>query len=706
MTVAQYKNQIYAGVLGKIIGVYLGRPIEGWTYEAIRDSFCDVNYFVNKKVGVPLIVPDDDISGTFVFFRSLEDNHFPADLSAAQIGDTWLNYIIENKTVLWWGGLSRSTEHTAFLRLKNGIKAPESGSSLLNGRSISEQIGAQIFIDAWALACPNQPERAITLARHAASVSHDGIAVDAACFLAYMEASAFEEKSLHKLIDRGLSRVNNPLLTELVNDLRRECEQTDDWRIVREWIAVNHGYDKYPGSCPMVTNHLAVMMALLMAGDDFQKSIMIASSAGWDTDCNAGNVGCLNGIRLGLEGIGQGPDFRKAISDRIYVVSADGGSCITDAVIETRKIVKAAAAWMGEESPAESSRFAFEYPGSTQGFIPYTDTLEEQADTTLYNLNLIEQENGLVIEYHHLAKGNSSMVAVDTFVELQSRGKEGTSYFEVLASPSLYATQTVNMEVLFREEQAPQFKMFIDVYGKEDVIYKIYSPEFSLNKAINHLSWELPNTNGHAIYRFGIELTSDKRLDGSVIIKSIDWKGAPKHFEMKRAIDLTPSLSPWTTNTTWIKSFMSSIDNFNPDFAETFSISHPTTNGVATIGGTDWDNYCVSSQLICTNQESAGLIARAKGHRRYYAAKFTKDKLQICKNKDDCSIQLAAVDFDLQLDRRYEVSFYVKKELLSVAVDGEVIISIEDHEYTSGGAGFLVESGAILANGFKVEAIV
>jgi hypothetical protein len=30
-----YLEQTYAGVLGKIIGVYLGRPFEGWTYDRI-----------------------------------------------------------------------------------------------------------------------------------------------------------------------------------------------------------------------------------------------------------------------------------------------------------------------------------------------------------------------------------------------------------------------------------------------------------------------------------------------------------------------------------------------------------------------------------------------------------------------------------------------------------------------------------------------
>jgi hypothetical protein len=75
-------------------------------------------------------------------------------LSARQIGETWLNYIIEYRTILWWGGMSRSTEHTAWLRLRQGHAAPASGSIALNGRAMAEQIGAQFFADGWALANP------------------------------------------------------------------------------------------------------------------------------------------------------------------------------------------------------------------------------------------------------------------------------------------------------------------------------------------------------------------------------------------------------------------------------------------------------------------------------------------------------------------------------------------------------------------------
>lgn len=119
-----YAERVYAGVLGKVIGVYLGRPSEGWTFEMIQERLGDIDRYVHEELGVPLIVTDDDISGTFTFVRSLEDHDYDPGLTAEKIGDSWLNYLIENRTILWWGGLGNSTEHTAYLRLKSGIHAP------------------------------------------------------------------------------------------------------------------------------------------------------------------------------------------------------------------------------------------------------------------------------------------------------------------------------------------------------------------------------------------------------------------------------------------------------------------------------------------------------------------------------------------------------------------------------------------------------
>jgi len=41
-----YVERVYAGVLGKIIGVYLGRPFEGWTYDQIMAKLGEITYYV------------------------------------------------------------------------------------------------------------------------------------------------------------------------------------------------------------------------------------------------------------------------------------------------------------------------------------------------------------------------------------------------------------------------------------------------------------------------------------------------------------------------------------------------------------------------------------------------------------------------------------------------------------------------------------
>lgn len=702
MSIKQYQNSIYAGVLGKIIGVYLGRPVEGWTFEKIRDTFGEIYYYKNHKTGAPLIVPDDDISGTFAFFRALEDTGYDPDISAEEIGNAWLNYIVENETILWWGGLCRSTEHTAYIRLKNGIKAPESGSEKLNGKSMSEQIGSEIFIDTWALVNPNNPERTADMARRAASVSHDGLAVDAAVYLAVMESLAFEEKDVDRLLDEGLKYIDNTFFKDLVAELRRRCREAKDWQEVRAWIAKEHGYDKYPGNCPMVTNHLTLLMSFIMGGDDFAKSCMIACSAGWDTDCNSGNVGCLNGIRLGLDGFEKGADIRKPVADRLYVVTSDSGETISDAVLETRKIVRAAAALEGEEITIPKERYAFEYPGSVQGLVPFDGNVEEQVLSGIENSYETTGEYGCRISYTGLGKGVHASCCVDTFIDLKPKGKEGTSYFDVLCSPTLYSGQEVKAVVKAQEEKNPVFRFFIQYFDEKDELDMCYGEKTALKRGENEIIWEVPDTKGHAIYRLGICLTSEERLDGSIILKTLDWSNAPICYKMGRSMEMTPTLTPWTTTTAWLKTFVSSADHFNPDYTVTFSICHEYANGVVATGTSDWDDYAVSSVITFSQQSLAGLVARAKGHRQYYGAVFTEGVARIYRQKNEKRETLAEIPYDYQIDQTYRLTFKVKGDCLELLVDDVPVVRAKDSTYQCGQAGYVVDSGAILGDGFSV----
>src|SRR5258708_35354657 len=92
-----YSERAYAAVLGKLIGVYLGCPFEGWTYERIMRELGPIEYYVHDRLGVPLVVTDDDVSGTFTFVRALAEHGVKEVLSAEEIGKTWLNSIIEQR---------------------------------------------------------------------------------------------------------------------------------------------------------------------------------------------------------------------------------------------------------------------------------------------------------------------------------------------------------------------------------------------------------------------------------------------------------------------------------------------------------------------------------------------------------------------------------------------------------------------------------
>lgn len=102
-----YLHRVYAGVLGKIFGVLVGRPFENWTYQQILDRLGPIHYYVHEKFGLPCVVIDDDISGTFTFVRALEEHGL--DITPADVGHTWLNNVIEKKSVFWWGGNGIST---------------------------------------------------------------------------------------------------------------------------------------------------------------------------------------------------------------------------------------------------------------------------------------------------------------------------------------------------------------------------------------------------------------------------------------------------------------------------------------------------------------------------------------------------------------------------------------------------------------------
>ena len=138
-----YVQKVYAGWLGKIIGIRHGFNVETWSCEQIRMAYGEItDYLVDYKD----FAASDDLNGAAFFVRALEDYTFTSAITAEQIGLTVLNYVPYEHGFFAWTGYGYGTEHTAYLNLSKGIMAPRSGSVEQNGPTIAEAIGGQIFI--------------------------------------------------------------------------------------------------------------------------------------------------------------------------------------------------------------------------------------------------------------------------------------------------------------------------------------------------------------------------------------------------------------------------------------------------------------------------------------------------------------------------------------------------------------------------------
>ncbi len=663
-----YEERVYAGILGKIIGVYLGRPFEGWSNERIERELGEVWYYVHEKLRVPLVVADDDISGTFTFLRALPDHGISHDITAEQIGKTWLNYLIEDRTVLWWGGMGMSTEHTAYLRLKQGIPAPRSGSIEMNGRVVAEQIGAQIFIDGWAMVCPGDPEKAVALARKAASVSHDGEAIYGAQVIAAMEALAFVEPNLQTLITTAQTFIPpGSLIHQLIDDVRAwHAAAPRDWRATFRKIQEKWGYDTYGGNCHMIPNHAVILLGLLYGEDDFQKSLMITCTAGWDTDCNAANVGCLMGIKNGLEDINRRVDFRGPVADRMYIPTAAGGACITDAARETFTVVNIGRALQGQRPvyPNEGVRFHFNLPGSLHGFVE-EDSPESRGLLTLANAHVKRKddegealdEQALLLRYEGVGPGRSARAATATFLPPEAMKAGG---YGMQACPTLYPGQIVRARVVADENNRrhAQVALYLRVYGEDDRLETIYcsGPRPFAPGEASHFHCRVPDTGGRPIAEIGIEIGGNSG-SGALYLDWLHWTGAPN----------TTFRRPNGKGDAWRRAWVNAVDQFTPWGlwnGLTYKLIQNEGTGLLLQGESPaWGDYTVSAPASPHLADRIGLVACARGLRRYVALTLAPDgKARLIEQHDDEEVLLAEAPVEWVLDAVYDLSLTTERD--------------------------------------------
>ncbi|MDK1031998.1 MAG: ADP-ribosylglycohydrolase family protein, partial [Planctomycetia bacterium] len=181
----EYRDKVYGCMLGKNIGGTLGGPLEGQT------GPFDLTFYTTPK-GAPL--PNDDLDLQLVWLKCLEERGPFVD--AQVLAEYWLSYI--------WPDWNEYGIGKANMRL--GFSPPVSGD--VNNPRWRHSNGAWIRSEIWACLAPGCPSLAARLSYHDTIVDHGtGEGVYAELFTASLEAAAFVESDVMKIIDVGLSMV-------------------------------------------------------------------------------------------------------------------------------------------------------------------------------------------------------------------------------------------------------------------------------------------------------------------------------------------------------------------------------------------------------------------------------------------------------------------------------------------------------------------
>ncbi|HEY5585430.1 MAG TPA: ADP-ribosylglycohydrolase family protein [Ruminiclostridium sp.] len=697
-----YINKIYAGWLGKIIGIRHGSNIESWSYEAIEKVYGEVeNYLFDFKN----FAADDDSNGPMFFLRALEDYTHTSDITAEQIGLTWLNYAPFEHGFYWWGGYGKSTEHTAYLNLRNGIMAPRSGSIEQNGAAVAEQIGGQIFIDTWGLVVPGDFKLAAQYAEKAASVSHGGNGVYGGMFIAACISAAFIENDLMEILEDGLSVIPSDCeYTRITREIiKYHKNNPDNWRDCFKYIKDNFGYDRYPGACHIIPNSAVMILSLLYGNGNFSSTINICNMCGWDTDCNVGNVATIMGVWKGLEGI----DFkwRKPINDFLACSSVIGSLNILDLPWCVYYIANLAYKIAGEEPPTEwkeilsgeAARFNFELPGSTHGF-------RLSADTGVSLNHLLENTT----EYSHSGKG-----ALKIAVKPLSSGNEVRVYnktyyipsdfndsrYDPCFSPVLYPGQTIKAFVMV--PACNSFKTAATIYVKD-----VNSGEYSESEGVNlipgewmELSYRIPSLNGACLEEAGVKFTVLETNNSGVweirntmiaYIDDFDFCGVPDYnidFSKER-IEHWTKIHKEISQFTYLKGIWEldggALSGSCSDFAEAYT------------GGYNWKDYSFEATMLPQLGDHHNINFRVQGAIRSYALGLSSSSKLILYKNDNGYKELSSIPFAWECGKEYTFKCETIGPNIKIYNNDKLLMEFTDNckPYLTGQIGVSVLNGS------------
>lgn len=282
-----FLDKVHGCWYGKCLGGAAGAPVEG--IKKLNDIH-DFTEIFNPDL------PNDDLDLQLLWLDVLENKG--TIISSCDLADAWVEKC--------WYPFS---EYGYFLKnYMRGVLPPYSG--IINNSFFKEGMGCPIRSEIWGIITAGNPELATQYAYLDATLDHADNSVYAEQFLAAIEAEAFFESDINKLIRKGRTFIPKGSKLNCALETVIDCYNSGvGWKKTRKIILEHFSH---PDFTNVVQNLSFVIIALLYGEGDMRKTINIALQCGYDTDCTCASAAAVIGIICGYEKIG---DTKNLIND-------------------------------------------------------------------------------------------------------------------------------------------------------------------------------------------------------------------------------------------------------------------------------------------------------------------------------------------------------------------------------------------------------
>jgi ADP-ribosylglycohydrolase len=181
------------------------------------------------------------------------------------------------------------------------LRAGTSAASAANFNGYVEWIGAAIRADAFGYACAGDPVGAAKLCYPDAYLSHRKNGIYGEMFCAAAIAAAFTAKTALDAVRAGMKQI--PADSELYRALEWALSvQPQVTCYARARMLID---EHFAGMHPIhtINNMVAIVFALMLGEDDYEKSVSECIAIGLDNDCTGATVGSIVGAMVGIDGI-------------------------------------------------------------------------------------------------------------------------------------------------------------------------------------------------------------------------------------------------------------------------------------------------------------------------------------------------------------------------------------------------------------------